>query len=102
MKLKYVKIIWSINNLLAFFFFLKSHCQYPVTLRLSKLEKKVEALKKENHVLRVTVGSYAEYCKLLPNDVCSAYQCKDDDRLLEKYYCDCQNLQAKRGCREFY
>ena len=66
------------------------------------MKKKVEALEKENHIFRVTIGSYVEYCKLLPDDVCGACQCKDDDRLLEKYYCDCQNLQAKRDCREFY
>ena len=102
MKLKKRKKMWSLNSLLVFLFFFESHCQDPITLRLSKLEKRVEALEKENHVLRVTAGSYAEYCKLLPDDICGACQCKDDDRLLDKYYCDCQNLQAKRDCREFY
>ena len=102
MKLKKRKKMWSLNSLLVFLFFFESHCQDPITLRLSKLEKRVKALEKENHVLRVTAGSYAEYCKLLPDDICGACQCKDDDRLLDKYYCDCQNLQAKRDCREFY
>ena len=45
---------------------------------------------------------YSEYCKLLPDDVCSPCKCKDDDCLTNRYYCDCQSLQAKRDCREFY
>ena len=28
--------------------------------------------------------------------------CRDDDRLLAKYYCDCRNLQPKRDCLEHY
>ena len=91
--------MWSLSIILAFLLFFKSHCQDPLTLRLSRLEKKVEALEKQNEILRVTVGSYVEYCKLLPDDVCGVCQCKDDDRLLAKYYCDCQNLQTKRDCR---
>ena len=32
---------------------------------------------------------------------CGPCICKDDDRILKKYYCDCQNLQAKRDCLEY-
>ena len=41
-----------------------------------------------------------EYCKLQPNDICGPCLCKDDARVLKKYYCDCQNLQAKPDCLE--
>ena len=91
-------------------------CQFSLTSRLSNLEKQVQSvtkqlesatktiklLEKENSQLRAKLDSYSEYCKLLPDDVCGPCQCKDDDRLLERYYCDCQNLKAKRDCIEFY
>ena len=41
-----------------------------------------------------------EYCKLQSDDICGPCLCKDDARLLKRYYCDCQNLQAKRDCLE--
>lgn len=70
--------------------------------RVEMLEKENEALKQENHELKTKISSYSEYCKLLSDDVCGACQCKDDDRMLNRYYCDCQNLQPKRDCLEFY
>ena len=70
--------------------------------RVGLLEKQNKALKQENHELKTKISSYSEYCKLLPDDVCGACQCKDDDRMLNRYYCDCQNLQPKRDCLEFY
>ena len=39
-----------------------------------------------------------EYCKLQPDDICGPCLCKY--AILKKYYCDCQNLQAKRDCLE--
>ena len=41
-----------------------------------------------------------EYCKLQSDDICGPCLCKDDARLLKRYYCNCQNLQAKRDCFE--
>ena len=41
-----------------------------------------------------------EYCKLQSDDICGPCLCKDDARLLKRYYCNCQNLQAKRDCLE--
>ena len=35
-----------------------------------------------------------------PDDICGPCLCKDDVRLLKKYYCNCQNLQAKHECLE--
>ena len=35
-----------------------------------------------------------------PDNICGPCLCRDDERLLEKYYCDCQNLEAKRDCLE--
>ena len=39
-----------------------------------------------------------EYCKLLPDDICGSCLRRGDEKLLAIYYCDCQNLQAKRDC----
>ena len=36
-----------------------------------------------------------------PDYICSPCLCKDDARVLKKYYCDCQNLQAKCDCLDF-
>ena len=73
-----------------------------VEKQLESVTKKIQVLEKENYELRIKLDSYSEYCKLLPDDVCGPCKCKDDDRLINRYYCDCQNLQAKRDCREFY
>ena len=73
-----------------------------VEKQLESVTKKIQVLEKENYKLRIKLDSYSEYCKLLPDDVCGPCKCKDDDRLINRYYCDCQNLQAKRDCREFY
>ena len=41
-----------------------------------------------------------EYCKLKPDHICNSCLCKDRSRILKKYYCHCQNFQAKRDCLE--
>ena len=59
-----------------------------VEKQLESVTKKIQVLEKENYELRIKL--------------CGPCKCKDDDRLINRYYCDCQNLQAKRDCREFY
>ena len=76
-------------------------CQNDIAsmkIRIGKLE---EDLIQKINSLQMTVDSYKAYCQLLPDDVCGPCMCKDDDRILKKYYCDCQNLQAKRDCLEY-
>ena len=41
-----------------------------------------------------------EYCNLQPDDIRGPCLCKDDIRVLKKYYCYYQNLEAKRDCLE--
>ena len=41
-----------------------------------------------------------EHCKLHPDNICAPCLCRDDERLLKRYYCDCQKLRPKRGCLE--
>ena len=38
------------------------------------------------------------HCKLQPDDICGPCLCSDDNKLLTKHYCNCQNLQPKRNC----
>lgn len=97
------------------FFINEIACQFSVISRSSYVEKQVQSvtkqlesatktiklLEKENSQQRAKLDSCSEYCKLLPDNVCGPCQYKDDDRLFERYYCDCQNLKAKRDCLEF-
>ena len=69
-----------------------------ISLEIQKLQKENQQLKKEINVLHQKTNINFEYCKLQPDDICGPCLCKDDTRLLKKYYCDCQNLQAKRDC----
>ena len=42
------------------------------------------------------------FCQTLASNICGPCNCRDDDHLKKKYYCDCQNLIPKRDCLEFY
>ena len=69
-----------------------------ISLKIQKLQKENEYLQKEINVLHQKTNINFEYGKLQPDDICGPCLCKDDARVLKKYYCDCQNLQAKRDC----
>ena len=92
------------------FLFEHIQCQNSsLVSRFIKLEKDVDAntklikyLEQKNQEMQMKLDSFSEHCKSLPDDVCGSCLCKDDDRLLAKYYCDCRNLQPKRDCLEFY
>ena len=71
-----------------------------ILLEIQKLQHKNQHLQKEINVLHQKTDINFEYCKLQPDDICGPCLCKDDARVLKKYYCDCQNLQAKRDCLE--
>lgn len=53
-----------------------------VTKQLESATKTIKLLEKENSQLKAKLDSYLEYF------VCDPCQCKDDDRSLERYYCD--------------
>ena len=61
---------------------------------------KIEKLEKEIQVLHQKTNINFEHCKLQPDDICGPCLCRDDERLLKKYYCDCRNLKPKRDCLE--
>ena len=61
---------------------------------------KIEKLEKEIQVLHQKTSINFEHCKLQPDDICGPCLCRDDERLLKKYYCDCQTLKPKRDCLE--
>ena len=71
-----------------------------LSLKMQKLQKENEYLQKEINILRKQSNINFEYCKLQPDDICGPCLCKDNARVLKKYCCDCQNLQAKRDCLE--
>ena len=71
-----------------------------ISQEIQKLQKENQQLKNEINVLHQKTNINFEYCKLQPDNICGPCLCKDDARLLKKYYCDCQNLQAKRDCLE--
>ena len=68
---------------------------------IDKINTRFASLEQEIQSLRQKISSIFEYCQLQPDDICGPCICSDDDRLLKKYYCDCQNLQPKRDCLEF-
>ena len=71
-----------------------------ISLKIEKLQKITEYLQKEIDALHQKTNVNFEYCNLQPDGICGPCLCKDDVRLLKKYYCDCRNLQAKRDCLE--
>ena len=79
-------------------------CYSLSTKNLEQLKKEIsreiQKLQEEINMLHQKTNINFEYCKLQPDDICGPCLCKDDARVLKKYYCDCQNLQAKRDCLE--
>ena len=67
-----------------------------------QLKNDVRQLQHENQLLKKRIDSSSPYCKLLPTTICGPCQCKDDDKIEKKYYCDCQNLTPRRDCLQFY
>ena len=68
--------------------------------KIQKLEKENDYRQKEIKVLHQKTDIKFEHCKLQLDNICGPCLCRDDERLLKKYYCDCQNLQPKRDCLE--
>ena len=75
--------------------------QVKLLLQKENQTLKIEALEQQVKLLLQKVGGNSEYCQLQPDDICGPCTCRDDNRLLSKYYCDCQNLQPRRDCLEF-
>ena len=71
-----------------------------ISLELKKMQKENQYLQKEIQVLQQKTNINFEHCRLQPDDICGPCLCRDDERLLKKYYCNCQNLQAKWDCLE--
>ena len=67
-----------------------------MSLEIQKMQNENQYLQKEINMLHQKTNINFEYSKLQPDDVYGPCLCKDDARVLKKYYCDCQNLQAKR------
>ena len=57
-----------------------------IALTIQTLQKENEFLRKEIQVLHQKTNIYFEYCKLLPDNICGPCICRDDERLLPKYY----------------
>ena len=66
-----------------------------------EISKRIAAVEYEIKSIRKKLSYISEFCQLQPDYICGPCICRDDDRLLKKYYCDCQNLQPKRDCLEF-
>lgn len=64
------------------------------TLEIKVLQQQVQLL-----LQRTSVNS--EYCQLQPDGISGPCLCRDDDRLIDNYYCDCRNLAPRRDCLEF-
>ena len=69
-----------------------------IFLEIQKLQNENQYLQREINMLHQKTNINFKYCNLQPDDICGPCLCKDDARVLKKYYCDCQNLQAKRDC----
>ena len=70
------------------------------SIRINSVSKEVKSVEGEVQEVKKTVRS-EHYCELLPSNVCGKCRCKDDSNIENKYYCDCQQLEAKRDCKEF-
>ena len=71
-----------------------------LSLKIQRLEKENEYQRKIIKVLHQKTSINFEHCKLHSDNICGPCLCRDDARVLKKYYCDCQNLQPKRDCLE--
>ena len=58
------------------------------TLEIKVLQQQVQLLLQKTKV-------NSEYCQLQPDDICGPCLCRDYDRLLSNYYCDCRNLEPR-------
>ena len=90
-------IMGFLQSFLLLTIFLDGYFQADV----STIIKRLDNLEKKYHELSKKVEFNTEYCRLQPDNICSPCNCRDDDRLMKKYYCDCQHLQPKRDCLEF-
>ena len=73
---------------------------HSVSKTVTTLSAEVKSVEGEVQEVKKTVRS-EHYCELLPSNVCGKCRCKDDSNIENKYYCDCQQLEAKRDCKEF-
>ena len=69
-----------------------------ISLEIQKMQKQNQYLQKEIPVLPQKINISFEHCKLQPDDICGPCLCSDDNKLLTKHYCNCQNSQPKRNC----
>ena len=69
-----------------------------ISLEIQKMQKQNQYLQKEIPVLPQKINISFEHCKLQPDDICGPCLCSDDNKLLTKHYCNCQNLQPKCNC----
>ena len=86
------------------FFSLSSNISHDTNKKHQELKKEmsleIQKLQRKINVLDQKTNTNLEYCKLQPEDICGPCLCKDDARVLKKYYYNCQNLQVKRDCLE--
>lgn len=69
------------------------------------VQQQITALKHTVHKLNEHVEKlkyFSRYCSRLPKWTCGPCHCVDNNRLEDKYFCDCQNLAPKRDCLQFY
>ena len=59
-----------------------------VSIKIEKLQKENEHSQKEIQELHQKTNCNFEHCKLEPDDICSPCACREDEKLLKKYYCD--------------
>ena len=102
--LHFLYVIVTIAQVSKEGFSLSANISNDTNKNLEELKKQIsleiQKLQKEINVLHQKTNINFEYCKLQPDDICGPCLCKDDSRVLKKYYCDCQNLKAKRDCLE--
>ena len=72
-----------------------------LSLKIQNLEKENKYQQKDIKVLHQKTNINFEHCKLQPDNICGPCLCRDDERVLKKYYCDCQNLQPKCDCLQY-
>ena len=73
-----------------------------LSVDIAKLKSNIQNISKEYYELKLKMKDFNPYCQTLASNICGPCNCRDDDHLKKKYYCDCQNLTPKRDCLEFY
>jgi len=65
--------------------------------KFAKVVEKIDELENKVNKRHERAG----FCNLLLKNPCGKCRCQEDDRLIDKYFCNCQHLKPMKDCVDF-